>query len=195
MTRRTTRWTLFVVIALMVSHLAGCTAEQTTPPATQRGLSGAAPAREIMPETQPVQEAPKPIDSAKATQPPTAPQPTTAPAATVAAQAAPVKPVQTPTTNPAPSKPIGVTITSITSPVSRNANARVSAQTAPGAQCSVTVIYKSGPSEAQGLYPKTADSQGNVSWTWKVGGNTTRGSWPVHITCNGASASTSFTVQ
>jgi hypothetical protein len=53
------------------------------------------------------------------------------------------------------------------------------ANTEPGAFCNITVYYKSGPSEAQGLDPKDADSSGNVSWTWKVGTRTTPGTWRV----------------
>ena len=40
--------------------------------------------------------------------------------------------------------------------------------------CSITVYYKSGPSEAQGLYPKRP-VHGRVSWTWLVGTRTTPG--------------------
>ncbi len=38
----------------------------------------------------------------------------------------------------------------------------------PGAQCSIVVRYKSGPSQAQGLGAKKADADGDVSWSWKV---------------------------
>lgn len=47
--------------------------------------------------------------------------------------------------------------------------------------------------------PKTADSNGNVSWTWKVGTNTTPGNWQIVVTAslNGQTVqtSTTFTVQ
>jgi len=56
------------------------------------------------------------------------------------------------------------------------------------------VRYKSGPSKAQGLGPKTADAGGDVSWSWKVGTNTTPGAWPVTITCGGESARTEVVV-
>ncbi len=51
-----------------------------------------------------------------------------------------------------------------------------------------SVIYKSGPSTAAGLGPKTAGGDGVVSWTWKVGTRTTTGTWPININCNRAGA-------
>jgi len=54
-------------------------------------------------------------------------------------------------------------IVSVTSPVSSGSNATLVAQTIPGAECDITVYYKSGASTASGLYPKTADSSGRVS--------------------------------
>jgi micrococcal nuclease len=87
-----------------------------------------------------------------------------------------------------------VTIVHAPGTVGRNSTASVTAQTAPGAACSIVVMYKSGPSGAQGLGPKRAGADGQVSWSWKVGGNTTRGTWPVTITCGGQRAQTSVTV-
>ena len=72
-------------------------------------------------------------------------------------------------------------IVSVTSPVSSGSNATLVAQTIPGAECDITVYYKSGASTASGLYPKTADSSGRVSWTWKVGTRTTPGSWQIVV--------------
>jgi endonuclease YncB( thermonuclease family) len=89
----------------------------------------------------------------------------------------------------------GLTITQAPGTVSRGATATVAVKTTPGASCSITVIYKSGPSEAQGLSPKQADGAGNVSWSWKVGSSTTPGTWPVIITCGGQTVQTAVTVQ
>jgi hypothetical protein len=108
-----------------------------------------------------------------------------------------------PTTPPEPTRPPLPTDTpvvattqfvSVTSPVPHGANATVVVQTASGAQCSITVIYKSGPSEAQGLVPKQADSNGRVSWSWKVGTRTTPGEWPIIVTCGGQTIQTTFRV-
>ena len=75
-------------------------------------------------------------------------------------------------------------ITSVTSPVRHGYNATLTAKTLPNAYCTITVYYKSGPSEAQGLYSKIADSSGNVFWTWKVGTRTTPGSWKIVVTAS-----------
>jgi hypothetical protein len=105
-------------------------------------------------------------------------------------------PVGTPYIAPAPAG-INVAFTTFTSPAARNSNAVVGVQTAPGAGCSIVVEYKSGPSKAAGLGPQTSDSNGAASWTWKVGVNTTPGSWPVTVTCtaNGSSASATQDLQ
>ncbi len=77
-----------------------------------------------------------------------------------------------------------VKLVSLTSPVSPGSDATVVVQTVPNASCSITVIYKSGPSRASGLVPKTSDNKGNVSWTWRVGTRTTAGKWPIIATCS-----------
>ena len=63
----------------------------------------------------------------------------------------------------------------------RGEKATVSIQGTPNVRYTITVYYKSGASEAAGLEPKYADAQGYVSWTWKVGANTTPGEWPIII--------------
>lgn len=55
--------------------------------------------------------------------------------------------------------------------------ATILAQVAPGTSAKLTVYYKSGVSQAKYLGEATADSQGRISWTWLVGGNTTPGTW------------------
>jgi len=77
-----------------------------------------------------------------------------------------------------------VKLVSVTSPVSPGDDATITVQTAPGATCLITVRYKSGPSKARGLSPKAADSQGRLSWTWRVGSRTSQGTWPITVTCN-----------
>lgn len=100
-----------------------------------------------------------------------------------------------PAAPPVPAVVDGVKIRSITSPVRAGANATVVAETTPGAQCSITVTYKSGLSTAAGLHAKQADTNGTVFWTWLVGSRTTPGNWPVAITCGGKRVQTSITVQ
>jgi hypothetical protein len=77
-----------------------------------------------------------------------------------------------------------IKLVSLSSPVSPGDDATIAVQTAPNASCLITVRYKSGPSKASGLVPKTSDSKGNVSWTWRVGSRTTPGKWPITVTCS-----------
>ena len=77
-----------------------------------------------------------------------------------------------------------VTFTTFPSSVARGTNATVGVKTAPRASCSISVVYKSGPSTAVGLGDKAASATGAVSWTWRVGSKTTTGSWPVTVRCS-----------
>jgi hypothetical protein len=87
-----------------------------------------------------------------------------------------------------------VRLASVTSPVSAGSYATLTASVSPARACSITVYYMSGPSEAQGLYPKRP-VRGRVSWTWKVGTRTTPGRWSIVVSCGSAgSLRTSFVV-
>jgi hypothetical protein len=73
--------------------------------------------------------------------------------------------------------------------------ATLTATVAPARRCSIVVYYKSGPSRAQGLYAKTPRA-GRVSWSWKVGTNTTPGRWAITVSCGSAGTlRTSFVVR
>jgi hypothetical protein len=94
----------------------------------------------------------------------------------------------------APNTTATARLVSVTSPVARNAHATLVAHVAPAQRCKIAVLYKSGPSQAQGLNAKRP-VQGRVSWTWMVGGNTTLGKWPIQVNCGSAgSFRTHFTV-
>ena len=92
-----------------------------------------------------------------------------------------------------------LSIAKVTSPVPRGSSATLTAKTAPGADCSIDVEYSSGPSTAQGLGPKKANSAGNVSWTWKVGSRTASGTYTITVTASkggqSATKDISFTVK
>lgn len=77
-----------------------------------------------------------------------------------------------------------LSIISVTSPVSPGQNATLRAITLPNAFCAIDVYYKSGKSEAAGLYPHRADEDGWISWTWKVGTRTTPGRWKIIVTAS-----------
>lgn len=63
--------------------------------------------------------------------------------------------------------------------------ASVTVKTKPYASGSIEVDYKSGPSKAKGLGAKKANSQGVISWSWKVGSNTSPGTYNVIIRLGG----------
>jgi hypothetical protein len=99
------------------------------------------------------------------------------------------KPVATakpgPTAKPDPTaKPLSVNKVSLTGSVSRGGTAKVTIKTDAHADCSIEVTYNSGPSTAAGLGDKTANDSGSVSWSWRVGSNTARGSYPIDIWCS-----------
>lgn len=88
----------------------------------------------------------------------------------------------------------GVRRVSLTSPVAAGGNATLAVRVSRSATCSISVIYKSGPSHAAGLYPKRS-SAGRVAWTWKVGTRTTPGRWPITVNCGSVGTlRTSFAV-
>jgi len=67
--------------------------------------------------------------------------------------------------------------------VYRGNYATLSAQTLPGASCSIVVMLPSGKaSTAAGLGPKVAGADGRASWTWLVGGTTGTGVGSITVT-------------
>jgi hypothetical protein len=74
-----------------------------------------------------------------------------------------------------------ITFTRLMSPVHAGGTGRLEIKTEPYAECEIIVEYMSGPSEAEGLTPKTADSSGRVTWVWAIGTRTTPGEWPVTV--------------
>ena len=47
------------------------------------------------------------------------------------------------------------------------------------------MYYKSGPSQAAGLGPQTANAEGSITWQWKVvGTRTTPGVWRIVVTAS-----------
>jgi hypothetical protein len=85
----------------------------------------------------------------------------------------------------APTTTATARLVGVTSPARRNSYAALVAHVVPARRCTIAVLYKSGPSEAQGLNPKRP-FHGYVTWKWKVGGNTTLGRWPITVSCGSA---------
>lgn len=92
-----------------------------------------------------------------------------------------------------------ISVVSLSSPVAPFTDATLQVQTTPGANCTITVLYKSGPSKAKGLHPQAADGKGRITWRWRVGSNTTPGRWAIVVRCEKAGESgelrTSFEVR
>ena len=83
-----------------------------------------------------------------------------------------------------PAAGLSVTKVSLTPPVKRGAKAQLVVATKAKAKCTIKVTYKSGPSKAKGLEPKTAGSNGRAIWSWTIGTNTTPGKWPIDVQCS-----------
>jgi hypothetical protein len=132
---------------------------------------------------------------------PTLPSPTPEPTPAPTPIPTPVvEPTPEPTEEPeAEPAELAIRVTKLTASVRRGATASITIKTAAKARCSIDVEYKSGSSTAKGLGDKTANSSGLVTWSWKVGSNTTRGSWPIYIDCSRGdqygSISREFTVK
>jgi len=121
----------------------------------------------------------------------TTPQPTPKPSAEVtpkpSAKTTPKPSTKVPAT-PKPSGQLTAKFISSIGPVSPGDNANATVKTVAGAKCTLVVSLKSGPSKAQGLGTTQADDSGMATWTWHIGLNTTKGSWPVAVTCTSGSA-------
>ena len=82
-----------------------------------------------------------------------------------------------------------INLVSLTSPISRGSDVTVSIKGFPNTTYDIDVIYSSGESKASGLEDKTSDSEGNVSWTFKVSSNVKPGTYEVKISDGEDSAS------
>jgi hypothetical protein len=135
-----------------------------------------------------------PADQAKATEAPASP-PTqaavTPPSGGTGANY--VGPTVTGVTGLAPQRG-DVIITSDSVIQTRGGQVVVAARAKPSTGCTIKVQYLSGNATVPGLEPKTTDISGNVSWTWVIAQDTKSGTWPVMVTCGGATGGTTVTV-
>ncbi|MFC5470342.1 TadE/TadG family type IV pilus assembly protein [Cohnella suwonensis] len=67
-------------------------------------------------------------------------------------------------------------------PVQLGRKATLVIRTKPGMTVDLSILYKSGLSQAKHLGSATADESGQVAWTWHVSGNTTPGTWSLKVT-------------
>lgn len=157
----------WIVFVMVVGITAGAGSSSPNPVAQSSVLTS---------PTSPSDVAASPSPSAAAT-----PSPTSSPT--------PPAPSPTPTVAQTVVKFLNAPLT-----VHQGSNATLQVKTSPNTSCSIEVDYKSGASTAAGLVTKNSDGSGNVSWTWKVGANTTPGSWPITVTCGNGSAQTQINV-
>ena len=78
--------------------------------------------------------------------------------------------------------------------IGRNETGTVKIKGKANTNYKITVYYKSGPSSADGLEAKTSDANGYVTWSWKVGGRTTPGTYKIVIEGGGEKVTVQFTV-
>ena len=88
-----------------------------------------------------------------------------------------------------------ISLVSLDSPINRGNDVTVSIKGLPNTNYDIDVIYSSGPSKASGLEDKISDSEGNVSWTFKVSSNVKPGTYEVKISDGKDSASYSLEVN
>ena len=94
-------------------------------------------------------------------------------------------PTPAPTPAPQPAPASGVTFVSVQGASPGNVASAI-VQTAPTVSCSISYTTPKGTvSKAAGLVDKTSDGSGRVSWSWLIGGNTTRGTGSVTVSCRG----------
>lgn len=85
---------------------------------------------------------------------------------------------------------------SVPTSVERNEDAYVQVKGAPNTDYSISVMYKSGLATADGLYTKTSDADGYVSWSWHIGGKTSTTYRPtITVSGGGQKISASFDVK
>ncbi|MCD9024029.1 TadE family protein [Cohnella silvisoli] len=79
-------------------------------------------------------------------------------------------------------EPFNVTFVSLEpNPVKPGRKATLVIRTKPGTVVDLSIVYKSGLSQAKHLGSAKADASGLVSWTWHVSGRTTPGQWSLQV--------------
>ena len=86
-----------------------------------------------------------------------------------------------------------IVVTYLTDKVKRGNRATLSVSGTPGVTYSIAVYYSSTVSTAKGLEPKSADGDGNVTWSWNVGSRTKPGEHRIVISGGGERITLYFT--
>lgn len=96
-------------------------------------------------------------------------------------------PIASSSQNVAYAKVAAVHVTSSHLSVKRGQYASVTVRGQGRSRGYITIVYHSGSSKAQHLGNKVSDSKGYITWRWKVGTRTTKGTYNVTITLAGKS--------
>ena len=75
----------------------------------------------------------------------------------------------------------GLTITSWPKTASRNEVVSVTIKGKANTKYYIEVNYSTGPSTSKDLNPKTSNSDGIVTWTWKVGARSAAGTFDIIV--------------
>ena len=183
-------WALGALLLVSVSACADySTNSATQATATPAGVGGGNPESAQLTPTTTTTPTPTSVSTPNPTPAPT-PKPTAPPTQK------PAPPVIQATRAPAPPPAAAPSVSFVNGPVtaSPGQSANLVVRTSPNTGCSIQVDYKSGPSHAQGLTPRSSDGSGIVSWSWIVGTRTTPGQWPIYVTCGSASNQTYINV-
>lgn len=90
---------------------------------------------------------------------------------------------------------LSVTIISYTKELYAGETAHLKIKGTPNTIYTLNVIYPSGKSKASGLGDEKSDKDGYVSWSWKVGTNTSSGTHSIVVTNNSKSKAINFKVN
>lgn len=83
----------------------------------------------------------------------------------------------------------------LTEAIKKGKSATITIQGKANTNYSIQVKYKSGVSSASGLEDKISDSDGKVSWTWKVSSNVTPGTYEIIVSSESCSKTISYTIS
>ena len=180
------KWWFWLIVLIIISGAAGAIGNAVNP---------------TVETTPPIDDTLQPSPSAEATPEPTtiitaSPAQTEEPTPTSVPTASPSPtPTAQSTESPAMSASSTIQLISLTSPIGRNQTATLEIKGAPNTEYNISVYYSSGASEAKGLGPAKSNSEGYVSWSWKIGGKTSPGQHNITISGGGDTLETSITTE
>ncbi len=86
-----------------------------------------------------------------------------------------------------------ITVISYPKRIKNGETATLTIKGLPNTEYSIKVYYSSGASKAAGLENKISDSNGNVSWKWRIGSRTNEGEHKIEISGKDVSTVLYFT--